>query len=45
MEASGPRTEGFLSMVVEGTWKACVCGLVVSERGGRKDNGMAGGEE
>jgi hypothetical protein len=44
MEASGPRMEGFLSIGVEGTWKACVCGLVVSE-GGRKDNGVATGEE
>jgi len=45
MEASESRTAGMLSTVAEGTWKACVCGLVVSERGGRKDNGMAGGEE
>jgi hypothetical protein len=28
MEASGPRTGGFLSMGVEGMWKACVYGLL-----------------
>jgi len=36
-----PQTEGFVSIMVEGTWKTRVYALVVSE-GGKKDHGVVG---